>query len=436
VDLSPTTAPGPAGPLAAVARAELRLHLRRRGYWLLFGLFAALVLCAAALNGVRQQRERARQTDLQALVRAQWEGQPERHPHRVAHYGTFAFKPPGPLAAFDPGVDSYAGRSLYLEAHRQNAANFAEAGELSSAFRLGELSLAFVLQLVLPLVVIALGHRAVAADAESGRLRLLLAQGLAPRPLLFGKLAGLAAALVPFFAVAAVASLVALVADPAFRADLSGLPELDLEGPHIARRQPLPRPLRRRRRRGDSDRHRRQRPRFRTQPEQAPHRLPEPFPEPVVKRQVHPRHERRRRALGEQPPLDRQPVPRARAVEPTLRRRKRRLQHLLRLRPRIDRQRPHLAPALDALFRPAQPKHRRVRLRAAADRERHEFFQRMDGERDHGGAATAAARPAPPPGPAPTKICSALPLSEFPPHPPPPPPASLTPSRSFGPLVH
>lgn len=234
VDFSPTTAPGPAAALAAVARAELRLHLRRRGYWLLFGLFALLVLCAAALNGVRQQRERARQSDLQTLVRAQWEGQPERHPHRVAHYGTFAFKPPGPLAAFDPGVDSYAGRSLYLEAHRQNAANFAEAGELSSAFRLGELSLAFVLQLVLPLVVVALGHRAVAADAESGRLRLLVAQGLAPRPLLFGKLAGLAAALVPFLAVAAVASLAALAADPAFRADLSGLPRLAAVGAALA----------------------------------------------------------------------------------------------------------------------------------------------------------------------------------------------------------
>jgi ABC-2 type transport system permease protein len=205
--------------LLTIARAELRLHLRRRGYWLLFGLFAALVIVAAVLNGVRQQRERARQTELQRLVRAQGEGQPERHPHRVAHYGTFAFKPPGPLAAFDPGVDSYAGRSLYLEAHRQNAANFAEAGELSSAFRLGELSLAFVLQLVLPLVVVALGHRAFAGDAESGLLRLLLAQGVWPRTLAFGKLAGLAAALLPFFAVAAVATLGVLATDPAFRAD-------------------------------------------------------------------------------------------------------------------------------------------------------------------------------------------------------------------------
>lgn len=210
-------------PVGVVARAEWRQHLRRRSFWLLLALFAALLLAAAGLNRTRQLAERDRQEKYQQLVRAQWEGQPERHPHRVAHYGTFAFKPPGPLAAFDPGVESYAGRSVYLEAHRQNATNFAQAGELSSAFRLGELSLAFVLQMILPLVAIVLGYRAMVDEAESGRLRLLLGQGVAPRSLMWGKLLGLAIALFPFVGLGLLVSGATLLTDPAFSGDSSAV---------------------------------------------------------------------------------------------------------------------------------------------------------------------------------------------------------------------
>jgi len=217
-----------------IARAEFRLHLRSRGYWLLFALFVALVATAAVLNRTRQVRDRAQQLGYQQLVRAQWESQPDRHPHRVAHYGTFAFKPPGPLAAFDPGVESYTGRVQFLEAHRQNAANFAEAGALSSVFRLGELSLAFILQLVLPLIVIVLGHRTLADEAESGRLRLLLAQGVALRTLAFGKLLGLTAALVPFLLVGLAASLTAVVTEPAFAADSAAVARLCVVGLALA----------------------------------------------------------------------------------------------------------------------------------------------------------------------------------------------------------
>ena len=205
---------GGAGSAAAVtiARAEFALLARRRSYGVLLALFALLLALAAVLGAARQNRERAQQAEYQALVRAQWTGQPDRHPHRVAHYGTFAFKPVGPLAAYDPGIESFAGRIQYLEAHRQNAANFAEAGALSAAFRLGELSPAFIVQLLLPLLVIVLGHRLVAEDRESGRLRLLLAQGVSPRTLLIGKTLGLLAAAAPFLTLAALATLPVLSA--------------------------------------------------------------------------------------------------------------------------------------------------------------------------------------------------------------------------------
>lgn len=192
-------------PFLSIARAEWRLLVRRRGYATLLVAFTVLLGIGLGLGALRQGRERAQQASYQKLVRDQWDHQPDRHPHRVAHYGTFAFKAPGALAAFDPGVDSYAGRVLFLEAHRQNSANFAEAGALSSAFRLGELSPAFVLQTLLPLVVIILGYRCMARETESGRLRLLLGQGVSMRVLALGKTAGLGLGLVPFLAVAGAA---------------------------------------------------------------------------------------------------------------------------------------------------------------------------------------------------------------------------------------
>ena len=60
--------------------------------------------------------------------------------------------------------------------------------------------------------MIVLGHRLVAEDRESGRLRLLLAQGVSPRTLLFGKTLGLLAAAAPFLALAALATLPVLSA--------------------------------------------------------------------------------------------------------------------------------------------------------------------------------------------------------------------------------
>ncbi len=192
-----------------IALTEFRRLRRQRSYWLLLLAFAALALLAAGLSRHRAVRDQARQADYQDLVRAQWEGQPDRHPHRVAHYGTFAFKPSGPLAAFDPGVEPYAGRIQFLEAHRQNAANFPEAGALSSAFRLGELSLAFILQCGLPLVLIVIGHRLLAGENESGRLRLLMTQGASSRRLILGKLGGLTLGTVPFLGAAALATVIA-----------------------------------------------------------------------------------------------------------------------------------------------------------------------------------------------------------------------------------
>ncbi|WP_461783067.1 ABC transporter permease [Prosthecobacter sp.] len=210
-------------PILPLARLEARLIWRRRASWLLLGLFTVLMLIAGLLSGLRQAREREQQTAYQKLVRQQWEAQPDRHPHRAAHYGTFAFKPRSLLAAYEPGIEAYAGRIQFLEAHRQNGSNFAEASTLSSASRLGELSPAFLVECVLALVIIVLGHGVFAAEVETGRDRLLRAQIGQRRGLWAGKTLGLWLGISPFVLIAALVPLTLLFFGESGLADRAGV---------------------------------------------------------------------------------------------------------------------------------------------------------------------------------------------------------------------
>ena len=174
-----------------IAREEWRRLRRERAARL--ALAVVLVLWAmSAFTAWDQQRDvDADRSRRQAQVDHEFEAQPDRHPHRMVHYGHFVFRPIHPLAAFDPGVEAYTGHTLYLEGHRQNSANFGDVRQSSLLLRFGQLTPAFVLQLLAPLVLIFLGHAAVARERESGTLRLLLSQGVRPWQIVLGKLLGM-----------------------------------------------------------------------------------------------------------------------------------------------------------------------------------------------------------------------------------------------------
>lgn len=152
-----------------------------------------LLLAAAALFTAWEHRRSAdaQRSRYQAQVHQEFESQPDRHPHRMVHYGHFVFRPLSPLAAFDAGVDSYTGHTLYLEGHRQNSANFGDVRQSSLLLRFGQLTPAFVLQVLAPLVLVIVGHASLARERESGTLRLLLSQGVRPGQVLGGKLLAL-----------------------------------------------------------------------------------------------------------------------------------------------------------------------------------------------------------------------------------------------------
>lgn len=161
----------------------------RRDRVAMLGLALLLVLSAIAAftawdqsRGVAEQRQRH-----QAQVDHEFEAAPDRHPHRMVHYGHFVFRPLSPLAAFDSGIDPFTGHTLFLEGHRQNGASFGDVRESSLLLRFGQLTPAFVLQALAPLLLAFMGHAVVARERERGTLRMLLAQGLRPGQLVAGK---------------------------------------------------------------------------------------------------------------------------------------------------------------------------------------------------------------------------------------------------------
>lgn len=159
----------------------------------MLGLALLLVLSAiAAFTAWDQSRSVAEQRQRhQAQVDHEFDAAPDRHPHRMVHYGHFVFRPLSPLAAFDSGIDPFTGHTLFLEGHRQNGANFGDVRESSLLLRFGQLTPAFVLQVLAPLLLAFVGHAVVARERESGTLRVLLAQGLRPGQLVAGKLLAL-----------------------------------------------------------------------------------------------------------------------------------------------------------------------------------------------------------------------------------------------------
>ena len=174
-----------------IARDELRLMARNRVAVVACVLLVLLTLVAAASSWSHQRgiaELRGRHAD---AAETAFKAQPDRHPHRVVHYGTFIFRPLGPLAAFDPGVDTFTGNSMFLEGHRQNTANFGDVRQSSLLVRFGQLTPAFVLQAVAPLLLIFLGYGACARETERGTLRLLMLQGASRGQVIRGKLAAL-----------------------------------------------------------------------------------------------------------------------------------------------------------------------------------------------------------------------------------------------------
>lgn len=175
-----------------IAREEWRLWSRSRVVVIAALTIAVLVGVTSLLTARGVADQAANRTARQAEAEAAFFAQPDRHPHRMVHYGHYAFRTPPPLAVFDPGVDAVTGQSIFLEGHRQNTAMFADARSGADLGGFAALTPASLYQLLVPLLLIVLGHGIVLRERESGTLAVHLAQGQSGLTLMLGKALALA----------------------------------------------------------------------------------------------------------------------------------------------------------------------------------------------------------------------------------------------------
>jgi len=131
--------------------------------------------------------------------RKSWNNNPDKHPHRMAHFGSFVFRLQHPLSIFDSGIESHTGNAIFLEAHKQHTANFSEASLSTGLVRFGDLSIAMLLQLMLPLIIFFLGYASITAEKENGTLKIMYTQGASMKDILLGKSLGLFLVALLFF---------------------------------------------------------------------------------------------------------------------------------------------------------------------------------------------------------------------------------------------
>ena len=170
-----------------IAMDEWRYWRRSKLALAVVAVFVAILVSVTLLTTMRMHAESHERAHHQDDSEQTFLSQPDRHPHRMVHYGHYLFRAPMPLAVFDPGLDSVTGKAIFLEGHRQNSATFSAAASSADIGGLSWLTPALIYQIFAPLLIIVLGHGAVVRERESGALATLFSQGLSGRSLLAGK---------------------------------------------------------------------------------------------------------------------------------------------------------------------------------------------------------------------------------------------------------
>ncbi|WP_262151498.1 ABC transporter permease [Chryseobacterium foetidum] len=176
-----------------IARQSFRMAYSNKATFAFAVLLSFSLVLATFVGWKNYKVQNEQRLQYKKEVRKQWLANPDKHPHRMAHYGYLAFREKHELSFFDFGIESFAGVSIFLEAHKQNSVNFSEASFSNGMLRFGELSVAMVLQILFPLLIIFVGYNCISAERESGTLKILLCQNTTWKDLLWGKTFGLLA---------------------------------------------------------------------------------------------------------------------------------------------------------------------------------------------------------------------------------------------------
>lgn len=192
-----------------IARKEATEMLRDGRFRWASALVAVLLLASLATGWAHRTAAEAERTAAQAADREVWTGQGEKNQHSAAHFGLYAFKPSTALSAADPGVLPYTGTAVFMEAHSVKDAAYRPAEDATAVQRLGRLTAATTLQLLVPLLILLLTFSTFAGEREAGTLRQLLSLGVSRGTLAAGKALGVA---IPVALVVVPAALVGVAA--------------------------------------------------------------------------------------------------------------------------------------------------------------------------------------------------------------------------------
>ena len=185
--------------IVVIAKQGFKQILSTKGFLVVLWVFLGVVtyVTLKSWNAFKEHQHTVEHH--QSTSRESWENNPDKHPHRMAHFGSFVFRVPHPLSIFDSGIESYVGNAIFLEAHKQNTANFSEASLSTGLVRFGDLSLAMLLQLIIPLFIFFMGYSSMTAEKENGMLKMIYTQGTRMTDILLGKSLGVFIASALFF---------------------------------------------------------------------------------------------------------------------------------------------------------------------------------------------------------------------------------------------
>lgn len=177
--------------LLLLARQFWQNAFRSKVLSITLGLMACLLFLSVHTGWSTYHDQNHTRGLVQENVQESWENNPDKHPHRMAHYGSFALRMKHILSVFDLGMENFVGNAVFLEAHKQNTINFSEASMSTGLLRFGEVSLAMLLKVIVPLLLFYLGFATIAQERENGTLKLLIGQGITRKEIIFGKWLGL-----------------------------------------------------------------------------------------------------------------------------------------------------------------------------------------------------------------------------------------------------
>ena len=121
---------------------------RSKVMFIALGLMALLLVFSSVTGYENYHEQNFTRHKAQDEVQESWENNPDKHPHRMAHYGSFALRMKHVLSFFDFGMENFLGNAVFLEAHKQNTVNFSEASMTPGILRFGEVSLAMLLKII------------------------------------------------------------------------------------------------------------------------------------------------------------------------------------------------------------------------------------------------------------------------------------------------